>query len=228
MIKRISTGIPGFDKAIKGGLVDNSVNLLSGGTGTGKSIFSLQFLFNGAKEFKEKGLYISLEEPEEQLKAEAKEFGFDFDKVSKKVKFVYMPPYGVVNFLDPLIRQIERFKPDRIVIDSLTALVMPLEDDYERKKEIFGIIQTLKKLKCTSILTSEIPNSGDEESGGKFSRFGVEEFLCDGLILLHYAGIGGESDRAVRVVKMRQTNHTKGPISMTIGKSGIRVLKTKY
>jgi len=52
--------------------------------------------------------------------------------------------------------------------------------------------------------------------------------LCDSLIILHYAGIGGESDRAIRIIKMRQTNHVRGPIPMSIGKSGISVLKTKY
>ncbi|OIO62859.1 hypothetical protein COY26_05195 [Candidatus Woesearchaeota archaeon CG_4_10_14_0_2_um_filter_33_10] len=230
MVKRIKTGIPGLDKVMEGGLVDNSVNLLSGGTGTGKSIFSLQFLFNGAKQFNEKGLYISLEEPEESLKADVEKLGMDFKKVSKNVKFMYMPPYGITNFLDPLREQIEKFKPDRIVIDSLTALVMPLEDDFERKKEIVNIIKLLKRLKCTSILVSEIPSNGniDSDSVGGFSRFGIEEFLCDSLIILHYAGIGGESDRAIRIIKMRQTNHVRGPIPMSIGKSGISVLKTKY
>jgi len=143
---------------------------------------------------------------------------------------MYMPPYGITNFLDPLREQIEKFKPDRIVIDSLTALVMPLEDDFERKKEIVNIIKLLKRLKCTSILVSEIPSNGniDSDSVGGFSRFGIEEFLCDSLIILHYAGIGGESDRAIRIIKMRQTNHVRGPIPMSIGKSGISVLKTKY
>ena len=230
MVERTKTGIPGLNKLMQGGLVKNSVTLLSGGTGTGKTIFGLQFLFNGAKEFDEKGIYLSLEESEESLKADVEDLGLDFNEVSKKVKFIYMPPYGITNFLSPLKDQIEKFKPKRVVIDSLTALVMPLEDDFERKKEIFNIIKILKRLNCTSILTSEIPSESNisSDSIGRFSKFGIEEFLCDNVIVLHYAGIGGESDRAIRVVKMRQTNHVRGPVPMSLGNLGISVLKTKY
>ena len=70
MLKRIKTGVPGFDKLIEGGLIQNSVNLLSGGTGTGKTIFCLQFLYSGAKESNEKGIYISFEESSEDLKSD--------------------------------------------------------------------------------------------------------------------------------------------------------------
>ncbi len=230
MVERVKTGIPGLNKLMQGGLVKNSVILLSGGTGTGKTIFGLQFLFNGAKDFNEKGIYLSLEESEEGLKADVEDMGLDFNEVSKKVKFIYMPPYGTTNFLSPLKDQIEKFKPKRVVIDSLTALVMPLEDNFERKKEIFNLIKILKRLNCTAILTSEVPSESNisSDSTGRFSKFGIEEFLCDSVIVLHYAGIGGESDRAIRVVKMRQTNHVRGPVSMAIGKLGISVLKTKY
>jgi len=79
-------------------------------------------------------------------------------------------------------------------------------------------------------MTSEIPDQGTGDSDvSKISRFGVEEFLCDSVIVLHSAGLGGDADRAVRIVKMRRTNHTKGPIPMEIGKGGIAVLaSTKY
>lgn len=228
MIKRIRTGIPGLDKLIEGGLVSNSVNLLSGGTGTGKTIFGMQFLFYGAKDLNEKGVYISFEESEEELKADASEIGFNFEELSGKVKFVYIPPYNITNFLNVLKEEILMFDPKRVVIDSISALVMPMEDDFERRKQVFKVKESLKSLNCTSLLISEVPAEGsDSELAGRFSRFEIEEFLCDSVIVLYYAGIGGESDRAIRVIKMRRTAHERGPVPMEIGRFGMRVLSGK-
>lgn len=230
MVKRVKTGIQGFDKIIDGGLVDNSINLISGGAGTGKTIFCLQYLLNGAKEYNEKGLYISFEESEEELKSDVEGLGLSFSTLANKVKFIYVPVYTVYNLLFALKREVSLFGPKRVVVDPMSAFVMPLEDDFERRKQIFKMKETLKVLNCTSILTSEIPSDGisGSDSIGKFSRFEIEEFLCDSVIVLHYAGLGGESDRAIRVVKMRKTNHVRGPVPMSIGKGGIRVLGLKY
>ena len=230
MATRTKTGIPGFDQVIQGGLIKNSVNLLSGGTGTGKTIFCLQFLFNGAKEFNEKGVYLSFEESVEDLKSDAAELGLNFDAVANKVKIIHIPLHNITSVSSLLKGEISEFKPKRIVIDSLSAIAMPMEDDFERRKEINIIKEALKNMDCTSILISEAPSEGGmgTESIGQFSRFGIEEFMCDSLIVLYYAGIGGESDRAIRVVKMRRTNHLRGPIPMEIGKLGVTVLKSKF
>ncbi len=228
---RIKSGIPGFDKIIGGGLVPGSLNLLSGGTGTGKSLLSMQFLYNGAKQQGEKGLYISLEETEDELKNDIKGLGFDFSEVRSKVRFAYLPPYeNTASFLDVLSEQMEEFKPTRLVIDSLTALAMPFEDLYEMKKEIYKIREILKGYNCTTILTSEIAsnNAMNNDLTGGFSRFGVEEFLCDAVIVLYYSGLGGESDRAVRVIKVRRSDHVKGPVPLSLAKGGMKVLKSKF
>jgi len=231
MVKRIKTGIPGFDKVIQGGFIENSVNLLSGGPGTGKTIFSLQFILNGAKLYNEKGLYISFQETEEELKADLAGFGLNFDGLSHKVKFIYLPLYSVVNFSSLLSNEVASFKPKRIVIDSISALTMPMEDDFERRKQVYKIRESLKSMNYTSIITSELANESGtfSESMGATSNLGGEEqFLSDSFIVLYYAGIGGESDRAINVVKMRRTNHLRGPVPMQIGKTGLKVLKANF
>ena len=230
MAERTKTGIEEFDKVIEGGLITNSVNLLAGGTGTGKTIFCLQFLYNGAKQYNEKGIYISFEESIEDLKADAAVLGFDFNALSSKVKFVHIPLYKLGNFSSYLKNEVSEFRPKRLIIDSISALAMPMEDDFERRKEVNLVKEALKEINCTSILISEVTSESamGNESGGSFSRYSIEEFLCDSLIVLYYAGIGGESDRAIRVVKMRKTNHLRGPIPMEIGKSGIKVSKSKF
>lgn len=230
MEKRVKTGISGFDKVIEGGLITNSINLISGGAGTGKTIFCLQYLYNGAKDFDEKGMYISFEESEEELKSDVEGLGLNFELVADKVKFIHVPIYDLNDFLSLLRLEVEKFKPKRVVIDPMSAFAMPMEDDFERRKQILKVKETLKELNCTSMLSSEIPSDSisGADSAGKFSRFEIEEFLCDSVIVLHYAGLGGESDRAIRVVKMRKTNHIRGPVPMVIGKGGMKVLGTKY
>ncbi len=230
MIERIKTGIPGFDQLVQGGLVKGSTSLVTGGTGTCKTLFSMQFLYSGAVDFGEKGIYISFEESEEDLKSAAESIGINFSKAGKKAKFICLSPYDTIDFISLLKDEITRFGAKRVVIDSITALAMPLDNNFERKKMIFTLNKMLKKMKCSCLLVSEIPSEGSisSESLGRFSRFGVEEFLCDSVIMLHYMGIGGEADRAARVVKMRKTSHKKGPIPMEIGNKGIKILKPKY
>jgi len=224
---RVKTGIPGFDKIVQGGFIRESVYLVSGGGGTGQSIFAMQFLYNGFKEYGEKGLYISFEEDIEDLKADGAAFGWDFNKLDKegKVKFIYLYPYEINNFQAQLANEITRIKAQRVVVDSTSAFGISLDNDYEVRKELYALASQLKRLKCTSILTSEVvgETSLEGQSIGKLSRFDVEEFVVDCVITLHYLGLGGLEDRAIRVVKMRRTNHKKGPISMKITDKGITV-----
>ncbi len=230
MAERIKSGIQGFDKVIDGGFVKNAAVLLSGGPGTGKSIFSMQFLLNGVRQHKQKGIYFSFEQTEEDLKKDIESLDMNFKNLGGKLKIIYTPLDEIDNFISKISDEVESFKPARVVVDSLSVLALPMEDDYERKKYIFEIIDYLKKMGCTTIFTSEIPSdsASNTESVGTFSRFGIEEFLCDSVIILHYAGFGGESDRAVRVVKMRRTNHLKGPMPLKIGKGGMKVMKSKF
>jgi len=230
MIERIESGIPGFDKVIEGGLISNSVNLLSGGAGTGKTIFGLQFIIHGAREHGEKGVYFSFEESERDLVTDLEGFGFSLKGLEDKIKLIYIPLYNIGNFPLTLKEELETFKPKRVVIDSISALAMPMEDDFERRKQIFKVREILKNHDCTSFLISEVAGEGGKDCGevGKFSTFDIEEFVCDSVIVLHYAGIGGEGDRAIRVVKMRRTNHARSPLPMTISKQGMKVLKSKF
>lgn len=229
-MERLKTGIPGFDEVCCGGFLANSVNLISGGTGTGKTIFCLQFLWNGVSKFKEDGIYISLEESEESLMQDAKAFGWDFDSGKKsKCAFSYIPPYNIRDFESVLVEKVSGTKSRRVVIDSISSLGMALEDDFERRKSIYRLVEQLKKLNCVAILTSEIPSSTSisAEGIGRLSRFGIEEFACDSVATFHYAGLGGVSDRAIQIIKMRRTKHARSPLPMEIGKNGIKILGKK-
>lgn len=225
-IDRVKTGVPGFDELISGGLVRNSLNLLSGGAGTGKTIFALQFLLNGAKLYNERGVYITLEETEAELKADMAALGVSLD--DKNIQLKFLPIYEINNFEHFIETEIVNFRPKRVVIDSLTALAMPMEDNFERRKEIYKLKELLKKADCTSLLICEVSSSADSETLSDISKYGIEEFVCDGIVMLHYAGIGGDADRAIRVVKMRRTKHIRGPVPIEIDKLGIKVTRGKF
>lgn len=232
-MKRVQTGIHGFDEVTQGGFVNNSVNLLSGGTGTGKTLFCLQFLWNSITKYNENSIYISFEESEENLKEDAKVFKWNFDNIKgnnkRKCVFCYFPPYSIRDFESSLIEKIEKTKSKRVVIDSISSLAMSLEDDFERRKGIYRLVDQLKKLDCTSILTSEIAygSSISADGIGKLSRDGIVEFVCDSVTTCHYAGLGGLSDRAIRIIKMRRTKHVRSPLPMEITNEGVRVFSKR-
>ena len=145
-VERVPTGIPGFDKLIDGGFVKNSINLITGGAGTGKSIFAMQYILNGILNYNETGLFVSFEEKIENLKEDALVFGWDFDKLEKegKCKFLYVGPYTSADFLSILSKEISRFKPKRVVIDSLSILAMALKDGFNSRKHLFEIASLLQ------------------------------------------------------------------------------------
>lgn len=220
---RIKSGIQGFDNLCQGGFIKDSITLVSGVAGSGKSIFAMQFLHYGIQSG-EKGLYISFEENLDDLKKDALVFGWDFDRLEreKKCRFAYIFPYELNNFQPLLISEVTRLGAKRVVIDSTSAFGMSLENEYEVRKQLFSLTMQLKKLECTTILTSEVVEASLEGTG-KLSRFGVEEFVADSVIVLHYGGLGGDSDRALQIVKMRRTDHVKGPVPMKITEKGISV-----
>ncbi|MBI2670838.1 hypothetical protein HYX18_02585 [Candidatus Woesearchaeota archaeon] len=230
--ERVPTGIPGFDKLIGGGFLKNSINLLAGGTGSGKSIFGLQFLYNGITKYNESGLYISFEESIESLKQDAEIFGWDFEKFekNKKVTFLYLTPYTTTDLQALLAEEIPKAKAKRVVIDSISVFAMALNDLYRIRKQIYFLTSSLQKIGATSILTSEIVGEApiDISGGGRdgsFSRYGVEEFIADSVVTFHNAGLGGSGDRAVRILKVRRTDHIKGPVPFEIGNQGIKVFQ---
>jgi KaiC/GvpD/RAD55 family RecA-like ATPase len=202
---RVLTGVPGVDELINGGLIPGSLTLVTGTTGTGKTIFSSQFLYNGAAKYGEKGVYVSFEEPTENIKEHALKFGWDFEDLEKKgmIKFVRYDPYHIEDVYELIESQIKKLDAKRVVIDSISALGLYVRDTPELRRMIFNVALLLRKLKCTSVLTSEI--LPDQKS---LSRFGVEEFVSDGVIVFYYMRTDSMFSRSMTVWKMRGTDHS--------------------
>ena len=128
-IPRLKTGIPGLDPLIEGGVLHRSVNLVTGETGTGKTIFSCQFLWHGLQKG-ETGVYITLEEDPEDIKEDAKQFGWDFQKYIEKDLFriIYHDPAQINNLSSVLIDEIRSLKAKRLVIDSTSVMGLAVKD----------------------------------------------------------------------------------------------------
>ena len=217
---RMQTGIPGIDELIGGGLIPNSLTLLTGTTGTGKTIMSSHFIYSGVKDFNENGAYISFEEPVENIRDNCLNFGWDFEALEKKEKVVFVryDPFHVEDIYELIETNIKKIDAKRVVIDSISALGLYVRDIPDIRRMVFNISLLLRKLGCTSFLISEtLPQQGS------LSRFGVEEFVTDNVIVLYYTRTGSQFSRSMAVWKMRGTEHSNKVHPYLISGKGVTV-----
>jgi KaiC/GvpD/RAD55 family RecA-like ATPase len=228
---RCPSGIPGFDKLCEGGFVRSSTNVVLGGPGSGKTLFLLQFLYNGATQYNETGAYISFEPDEKGLITDASLMGWDLKKLMDKGKCKILklsPKMGFREIKDEILELASKNKMDRICIDPLNILSLHIDNEKDIREMIFDLTAALKNLNVTSLLADEVAGVADGDSGGlgdQDSRTTTIRFLADAVINLYSSGLGGASDRALRIEKMRRTNHTRGPVAFKITDKGLVVSK---
>jgi len=228
-VEKAKTGIPGLDEIIEGGFNRGSVISVTGETGTGKTTFATQFLYNGAREYGEPGLYISFEESKRVLYRNMARFGWDLEELERKKKFVFIeyPLTEVEQFVaqESVIRDlVDTLGAERIAIDSISALALTWESDRERRSGLLKIIDRLRKWGCTSIITAE--SEGEVAAGTPRTRHGVE-WLSDGLIHLYNIRKGNYRERALEVVKLRGASHECRIIPMSFAQKGLVLHPTK-
>ena len=233
----VRTGIPGFDDLIEEGGIPRGINVLvSGGPGTGKTIFCLQTLYNAAR-FGHKCVYITYEESPERLKDHMRRFGWDIDALEKEglLTLKRMDPFSVARSVEALlakaagilpieIEEIPKLIPDgsnpyMIALDSLSAL----ESAFAGKPESYRIyveqlFRLFEKTGATTFLITET-----EEAPKKFSKTGVEEYLADGVFVLYYTKIRDVRMRAIEILKLRGAKHQNKLVPLHITDEGIEV-----
>jgi KaiC/GvpD/RAD55 family RecA-like ATPase len=217
-MKRVSTGIDGLDGLIEGGFVQGSVNMVTGSTGTGKTIFGTQFMWCGLQKG-ETCVYITMEEDPIDIKEDVASFGWDFAKYEKRglCRVIYHDPAQVNNLSSVMTEEISKLKANRLVIDSTSIMGLNIEKPSQVRRRLFGVVSALKNHDgCTALVLTEVP-----EDSKALSRWGVEEFVVDGVIVLNYLGIGEEFNRSMMIRKMRRTNHGKDIYPFEITSQGI-------
>ena len=207
---RSKTGIGELDTLTGGGIPGGSKLLLIGGPGTGKTIFGMQYLWNGATKFKERGMYLSFEMNLNQLDQTASNFNWDFSKIEDKVKLCRYSLEGQLHAdaLSDMIQKVKEFKPKRIVFDSLTAYIdftlprmMKSQEFANAGAEVaarYKIHDLVDKLtaaapEATMVLIDEERDTGYKVSG----------FIADAILQLAYMSIGEIQTRTALIKKMR-------------------------
>ncbi len=220
---RVSSGIPMLDEMCGGGFFRDSIILISGATGTGKTLNVAHFV-KGAAEAGQKCLLFAYEESRDQLIRNATGWGQDFEAMEKsgslKVICDYPEVKGLEDHLITIKRSIEKFKPDRVAIDSMSALerVSSLKSFREF---VIGLTSFIKHQEMTGLFTSTTPSL----MGGASITEAHISTITDTIILLRYVEIYGEMRRGLTVLKMRGSRHVKEIREFTIDEKGMHIGK---
>jgi len=234
-ISIVKTGIPGFDSALSIGLKKNSSVVVSGPPGSGKTTFGLQFVYSGANEFNEPGVYISLTQSIDEIKKDCRSFGWDIDSLiaKEKILMIDLRPFKIKDKVigkdDSLYRgeqipfehltkfilnSIKKIKAKRIVIDSISILGMQYSDKFYMRQGLQGMIQSLENFDVTSLLISEFSENNETP---------IEWFVTSGIIQLDNQIIDNKMKRTIKITKLRGIEHSEQVHSLELGSNGLYV-----
>lgn len=219
---RIPSGIPGFDKMIDGGFIPDSIVMVSGEAGTGKTLFCTQFIWNTLC-IGENGVYITLQQTAEEIKKDVDALGRDFVNAEElgQCRITYIEPQEMKNIVNTILKNVKEIKAKRLVIDSITMICEYAEKRKDIRFNLGRLFTEIKKMGVTTLVISEV-----KEGSECISRFGIEEFMVDGVIVLKCGvdvGLGGKP-RSLYVKKMRRTAHDLNVHPFEITERGIKVI----
>lgn len=219
---RVQSGIEGLDTLIEGGFLPSTLNLLAGKAGTGRTAFSMQFLYHGAKKLNEPGVYVTLEKEPPEIVENMESFGWDLkDLMAKNKLSIIKPDLHRFDSLKQLIEdELDRINAKRLVINPFSFITAYFNNVYDIRKSLSDFRRQMKKLNCTAILVTDIP-----EDGKTYSSTGFEEFVVSSVIALDLV-LKKDSNSFVRTAfirKMERTNHSLKLVPMEITKEGVSI-----
>ena len=228
-LQKERTGIPGFDEITRGGLPKGRPTLICGSAGAGKTLFAMEFLVRGATHFNEPGVFISFEETDEELATNVASLGFDLNELvaEKKLVLDYVfierseieetGEYDLEGLFLRLGHAIDSIGAKRIVLDTLEALFSALPNEAIIRAELRRLFRWLKEKGVTAVITCE-------RGEGTLTRYGLEEYVADCVILLDHRVQNQISTRRMRIVKYRGTSHGTNEYPFLIDEKGFSVL----
>ncbi len=224
VVQKHPTGITGFDHVAQGGLPRGRTTLLSGTSGSAKTIIAGQFLVEGVRKFGEKGVFVTFEETPAEIRKNLASFGWDVAafEADKMLAFVDASPvFGAETLvsgsydLGALIARIEHavnsVGATRVAIDSIGPIFGQLPDAHVVRSELLRISHILKQLGVTTLMTAE-----RTDDFGDIARYGVEEFVSDSVIVLRNTLEDEKRRRTLEILKFRGAGHGKGEYPFTI------------
>jgi circadian clock protein KaiC len=228
-LAKVPTGIAGFDEITGGGLPRGRTSLISGSAGAGKTLFGMEFIYRGATQFGEPGVFMAFEENETELAENVASLGFDLHALIKRnqlmLDFVRVErseieetgEYDLEGLFIRLGHAIDKVKAKRVVLDTLEALFAALPNEGVLRAELRRLFRWLKERGVTAVITAE-------RGAGALTRHGLEEYVSDCVILLDHRVIDQVSTRRMRVVKYRGSAHGTNEYPFLIDTRGLSVL----
>ena len=228
-LQKERTGIPGFDEITRGGVPKGRPTLICGSAGAGKTLFAMEFLVRGATQFNDPGVFISFEESDEELATNVASLNFDLNELvaEKKLVLDYVfierseieetGEYDLEGLFLRLDHAVSSIGAKRIVLDTLEALFSALPNEAIIRAELRRLFRWLKERGLTAVITCERGN-------GTMTRYGLEEYVADCVILLDNRVQNQISTRRMRIVKYRGTSHGTNEYPFFIDEKGFSVL----
>ena len=223
------TGVDGLDEITEGGFPQGRPTLICGGAGCGKTLLSMQFLIKGITEYNEPGVFMSFEEPSDDLTLNVKSLGFDLEQLKKDKKLVVdhvrverseieeAGEYDLDGLFIRLGHAIDSIKATRVVLDTIESLFAGLDNQAILRAELRRLFHWLKTKGVTAVITGE-------RGEATLTRQGLEEYVSDCVIVLDHRVIEQVSTRRLRIVKYRGSTHGTNEYPFLIDEDGISVL----
>ena len=234
----VPTGIPGVDKILgEKGIPRGHTILVSGGPGSGKTTFAIQFLCVGVTQYGESGVYVTLDEEPSDIETNMSKFGWDLRKLEdeKKLMFINVSPvrvapsetagliqigmkeFRLIKLLEAIRQGVKEVDARRVVIDPISIFTLQYPDEVERIYATRDLMRDLRRTNCTNLLISELKGTGWER------EHQFEEYLAQGVILLRTFLKDGKLVRVFQVEKMRGLAIDNQPRPYEISSKGIEV-----
>ncbi|MDH3599402.1 MAG: circadian clock protein KaiC [Candidatus Tectomicrobia bacterium] len=223
-VEKLPTGISGFDRISHGGLPKARTTLLAGTAGSAKTVFAMQFLAEGIKQGREGGVFVTFEESPRDIRANVRSFGWDIERWEAEGLWAFVdaspepeeePVFSGAYDLGALLARIEyavqQVHATRVSLDSLGAIFTRFADNAIIRGELLRLAMRLKGMDVTALMTCE-----RTEEYGDISRYGVEEFVTDNVIILRNALDDEKRHRTIEILKYRGSAHQKGEFPFTV------------
>jgi circadian clock protein KaiC len=229
-IDKTPTGIPGFDEMTNGGIPKGRTTLIQGGAGSGKTVFALQMLVNGARLFGEPGIFVAFEENSRQIIANAATFGWDLPALEMEKLFfldarmspdmVMSGDFDLNGMLASIASKSQEMGATTVVFDSIDVLLNLLADPVAERQELYRVRDWLSETSLTGIITQR---TGHDQTSSLTYDF--MQFMADCVVVLYHHLMDRVSLREARVIKYRGSSFWENEFPMIIGPQGIEIAK---
>lgn len=223
-LQRLTTGIEGLDHLSLGGLPEGRTTLVSGTAGSGKTVLAIQFLAEGIRQFGQAGVFVTFEESPEEIRLNAASLGFDIEALEAAGQWVFVDAvfdpteeevvigqYDFGGLLARIEHAVRSSGAVRVAVDSIGAVFTRFTDAAAVRRELGRLAVGLRSLHVTSLLTAERQVERGETTG-----FGVEEFVCDNVMILRNVLEEESRRRTIELLKLRGVDHLTGEFPFTI------------